>query len=80
MTPSKCKSCGAPILWAKTSKGKRTPIDAEPVRIAVLTEDPETGKEIIEDGLVVIAEGAVGHTSHWATCPTAEQHRRASRG
>lgn len=76
MNTTKCKSCGAEIIWAKTAKGKNTPLDAKPVRIAELIEDPETGEEVTEEGRYLIAAGHTGHTSHWATCPSAEQHRR----
>ena len=27
---SSCNQCGAPIMWAQTSKGKRMPLDNEP--------------------------------------------------
>lgn len=72
-----CKTCGAAIIWAKTAKGARTPLDAKPVRVAELVEDPETGKEIVQDGLFVIGGAHTGHVSHWATCPQAKEHRRA---
>ncbi|MEC4804436.1 MAG: hypothetical protein SAJ12_10480 [Jaaginema sp. PMC 1079.18] len=29
--PSKCKGCGADILWAKTAAGKFTPLDLDAV-------------------------------------------------
>ena len=78
MTTAKCKSCGAEIVWARTASGKRTPLDAKPVRVATLVEEPETGNEIVEDGLYVIEEGVTGFVSHWGTCPTSAQHRRKS--
>lgn len=28
---SKCRSCGAPIVWFKTSAGKKIPVDAATV-------------------------------------------------
>lgn len=28
---SKCRSCGAEIIWIKTARGKAMPCDAEPV-------------------------------------------------
>lgn len=69
MNISKCKSCGADILWAKNAKGVRVPIDAKTTRVAALAEDPETGEEATEEGLYLLAEALTGHTSHWATCP-----------
>lgn len=47
---SECRSCGAPILWCITAKGKKMPVD-------VPTDDGPT-------------------TSHFATCPEANQWRK----
>ena len=80
-----CRSCGASVRWALTNNGKRTLLDAEcsdqgntvllmvpvagdPVSIAVVL-----GGEVLEkarDG------GATLRTSHFATCPNADQHRK----
>ena len=67
--PSYCKSCNAPILWVLTHKGKRTPLDFKPERVATLIE--------LDGGELKIEDVITGHTSHWGTCPSAEQHRRA---
>lgn len=66
-----CKSCGAPILWRVTEGGKSIPLDVEPS----------------DDGnLVLFGTGAhplpklwTGdrYKSHFATCPNADQHRKA---
>lgn len=78
MTAS-CRSCGAPIVFAVTERGKRIPIDAEPVEngnIALdrLQEPPRayvlktaTAREMVEGNLYVL---------HFSTCPNAAQHRR----
>ena len=67
MANSKCKSCGADILWVITPKGKRTPLDAKKIRVATLmNDDPPKIEEVYE-----------GYVSHWATCPTADKHRKA---
>lgn len=75
-----CRSCGAEILWAKTTAGKNIPLDVE--------SRP--------DGNVVLSRGVGGflarvlgsgpeadslagephYVSHFATCKDADQHRR----
>jgi hypothetical protein len=78
---SSCRSCKAPIVWARTEAGKNMPLDA----------NPTTGAPaIFVDGNVEIT----GHTgnqplvkvhgtpadglsrSHFASCPNRAQHRR----
>jgi len=70
---STCHSCHAPIVWAVTTKGKRMPLD----------DPPSTkGTFVIVDGIARKPDpaGAVPflmYTSHFATCPNAERHRKA---
>lgn len=45
---AECRSCGSPVLWCTTRKGKKMPVD------------PPTIPE-------------VATTSHFATCPQAEE-------
>lgn len=70
MRESECKSCKAGIIWAMTPAGKMTPLDAKPIRVVTMLLEQDPPK---------IEEAASGYTSHWATCPTADQHRRAKR-
>lgn len=77
---SKCKSCGAEIIWIKTRNGKNMPCDAEPV---YYLPDPD-GKEVIVTSGGTVTHGFLsdmriaetGYRSHFATCPNANQHRR----
>jgi hypothetical protein len=69
-----CRSCKAPIIWAKTNSGKNIPLDAEPCT---------DGNICIKDGLAVVVSDKQGgvwplpfYKSHFATCPNAKQHRR----
>ncbi len=62
---SKCRSCGAYIIWLKTSTGKNIPVDADSL------DDVE-----IEGGEKPIFDAKAGHISHFATCPNADKHRR----
>lgn len=74
-----CGSCDAPIVWAKTSKGALMPIDAQPAddgNLAVHRDDQgELHARVLKAGDST-AEWEKRGTSHWATCPNAEQHRR----
>lgn len=76
-----CRSCGAPMVWVRTEKQRRMPLDAEPV-------PPGTrGTFVLRDtlspeGPLAIAAGSdelpgeLYYTSHFATCPQAAEHRR----
>lgn len=41
MNTSKCRSCGAEIVWLKTSRGKNCPIDAKTVQEGDACFDPK---------------------------------------
>lgn len=55
-----CRSCGAPIVWFRTAKGHRMPVDAG-------TTKPTDAEHQLD---------LSRHVSHFATCPNANQHRR----
>lgn len=75
---SRCKSCGAKIIWLPTTGGKSMPCDPEPIPYR---EDALGSMMIVtNDGRVVrakidAASEAVGYVSHFATCPDAEKWR-----
>lgn len=79
---SKCKNCGAEIVWIKTKAGKAMPCDATPVcyiedaagKSRVITEGGETIRCTLTDSRET-ATGS-GYVPHWATCPAADQFRR----
>lgn len=56
-----CASCGASIVWMKTSAGRAMPVDSASV---APSDDTST---LFDPGR---------HTSHFATCPNADSHRR----
>lgn len=64
MKTAKCKSCGAEIVWVKMSGGALMPVDAKPKSMVIVNETNM-------DGYVIMA-----HTSHFATCPNANSHRK----
>lgn len=84
---TKCRSCGANIIFITTENGRKMPCNAE----AVDYQDNIKGKDtivlesgkvikatVIEhgrgNGLVPVIDGK-GYVSHFATCPFAGQHR-----
>lgn len=82
---SKCKSCGAEIIWIKTANGKSMPCDPEAHFVSERSDGNETF--VMRDGRVVKgfraygdATSPVGYISHFATCPSADRHRRKSCG
>jgi hypothetical protein len=71
-----CAACGASIFFAQTERGKRIPIDWDPV----------DGGNIRLDGQMAVVEskrsrgmapldGGPRYTSHFATCPQAADFR-----
>lgn len=78
---AKCKSCGAEIIWIKTAGGKKIPCDAEEVTYwagkgaKIVTPNGE----VINASLTGPTQKAlgIGYISHFATCPYADQHRKA---
>lgn len=76
-----CRSCGAPILWAKgdSNAGKANPIDPEPVENGnIALTFPQHAYEELRARY--LRKGDVRtpplYVSHFATCPNAKGHRR----
>lgn len=79
---SRCKGCGAQIIFIETPNGKSMPVDPS---IIPYWKDPKGDTMIVnENGNVVrcFLDGEpdeitdVGFRPHWATCPAAKQFRR----
>ena len=66
-----CKSCGARIIWAITGNGKKMPVDAKPTDKGNIVLEGE------EPVAVYVDPGTGTHTSHFATCPNAAEHRKS---
>jgi hypothetical protein len=66
---STCRSCGADITWAVTTRGRRIPLDTAIKNVAIPATDPAL------DGPVTVTFVS-GHETHFATCPNADEHRR----
>jgi hypothetical protein len=76
---SRCRSCGAPIRWTRTEKGRRMPIDPEPVpegNIVLRELDEATPLALSVPPAAFPDEPR--YLSHFATCPDAAKHRRRS--
>ena len=77
-----CRTCEAAIVWARTASGKRVPLDAEPREDGnVYVDDNGVAVYLTRDELERFPPPAESRfVSHFATCPHAEEHRRATPG
>lgn len=79
---SACRSCGAEIIWCRTERGKKMPLDAQPSDNDTLHSGLFVLRERDDPGgpLAMAAWGLEGtephYVTHFATCPNADQHRR----
>jgi len=79
---ARCRSCGAEILFIKTSGGKMHPVNADPVQFN--HKPGAKGRVIIGNGQVVPADiredgKERGWISHFSTCPDANRFRKGNR-
>ncbi len=66
----KCRSCGAEILWAETTAGKRIPLDLPSERRFLVVPLPDSSF-----GIAGIATSHETYETHFVTCPNAAEHR-----
>jgi hypothetical protein len=75
-----CKSCGARVRWVQLlPRGTAAPLDPTPTSGGNirLSKGGAVGKVLPKAELAAARRiGEHLHTSHFATCPGAEQHRR----
>lgn len=79
---SRCKSCGAQIIWKRMQSGKSMPVDPE--LVTYWAKPGAAGRVITPNGEVISCEfegdpnsaTGIGYVSHFSTCPNADQHRR----
>lgn len=84
MTPGECESCAAPIVWAKTDRGERMPVDADPSptgNVLLTGAPPHRLAGVLNQNQAAGARDAGQrlHLSHFASCPMAGAHRRRQR-
>lgn len=78
---AKCKSCGADILWIPTPNGKAMPCDNQKIYFkknfhgGSMTLVLPNGK--VTKGDLDFESDEYGYISHFATCPSANLHRKA---
>ena len=67
---AKCRSCHAEIIWARTSAGKKMPLDAKTLLgFRIVARETPGELECVTQQI---------HLSHFATCPNANQHRSST--
>lgn len=82
-----CSSCRAAIVWARTSSGRRIPIDNQPTlegNIVLSVEQIAPAAKAVTAAVLSGADleaerakpGARLFRSHFVTCPDAERFRR----
>jgi hypothetical protein len=79
-----CRSCGSAIIWTVTERGKRMPVDAQPLDSGTVQlvgnafgESVALSRVLSGDSLTAAREqGAPLHRSHFASCPEANVWRR----
>jgi hypothetical protein len=76
-TTSACRSCGAWIWWLVTAAGKRMPVNPTPDPAGNLAVNGPGDLRVLRAGEEPPESGWSRHTSHFATCPNADQHRKA---
>ena len=81
MGKSKCRGCGAEILFVPTVAGKLMPCD--PCPVPYWPREGAPGKIVTMDGRVVSCDlegprekARFGRVSHFATCPAARRFKR----
>lgn len=76
---ARCKSCAAPIVWARTRSGKSIPLDRDPVahgNITIVDQGPPPLVAVGQLELGDVAQSTFRYQSHFSTCPDAGAHRR----
>lgn len=78
----RCRSCRAEVYWVTWASGKKMPVDVVsdnrplPKGGNLVLSLGSTGELKVEKFDVSKHAGRNRYTSHFSTCPNAEQHRR----
>jgi hypothetical protein len=84
-TAEPCRSCDAMVIWCVTTAGKAMPVDVDPVPAGTIRIEQRGGPNPVARVLTKAELARTGfgaatlRTSHFATCPQADQwrHRKA---
>lgn len=76
-----CRSCGADMVWVVTRKGKKMPLDPKPDPDGGFVYDGDTDDGTPKVRFIPEGPGRALHegdryTSHFSTCPNADERRR----
>lgn len=78
-----CRSCDAPIVLARTAKGKMTPLDPDPVvdgNVFVVRHDadgtPTVAIALSADAVPRSTPETERYVVHFVTCPQADSWRK----
>lgn len=82
MRMATCRSCGAQIVFIRTTAGKSMPCDAEPKSFKY--KPGSDTKLVTPSGVVVSCEivanpeeaDGYGYTPHWSTCNAPDKFRK----
>jgi len=77
---SKCRSCEATIVWCVNERGKRVPVDADPVAGGNMRiiHNPIPNVRLQPDiELFSDDDDGVRYVTHFMTCPHADEWRKA---
>lgn len=74
---AECRSCRAEMIWCRTGRGKKMPVDAEPSRDGVFVLEGDDQDPVVRRLPNDAAATYTGdkYTSHFATCPNADDFR-----
>ena len=74
----RCKSCRKPIVWAETEKGRRIPLDPDPVSDGniILQQRGKFKPPLAIVRLSIPTDETNRFKSHFATCPQASRWRK----
>jgi hypothetical protein len=69
------------VVWSATDKGSKMPVDAQPAEdgnLIIVGSETQNGRRVPKVRFVAktAATTAPRFTSHFATCPNADQHRK----
>jgi hypothetical protein len=74
MKLANCRSCNRSIIWTETEKGKKMPVDAEPVLNGNI--DLWTSGDKVTAAYTAMDASTKRYISHFVTCKFAAQHRK----
>jgi len=76
---SECKGCGAAIVWCRTGRGKKMPLDAEPSSAGNFVIEHEESNDPLTRRLSNDAAATYTgpkYVAHWGTCPNRDDFRQ----